>query len=253
MEKFWDTQAKLFKDDVKAVNYDPLEEELEFFILEKLLENDESVCDLGCGNGRTLIHFAQENKNCYFYGVDSSENMIEVANEQKHKLNIPNLIFLHYDACSAELPKLLPKFDKVITKRLLINLKNKTKLLAIENIYSILKENGIYIMIECFIEPLELINKIRNELNLNEIKTNVFNEYLSEDIFQEISNKFSIQDQIDFESLYYFISRIFNAYLSEGEPSYYASINKLAIKLSKLGINPIKGYSPEKLFILKKN
>ena len=107
-------------------------------------------------------------------------------------------------------------------------------------------------MIECFTEPLSKINDIRSKLNLNEITIKFFNEYLSLDFFNKIKDYFSVDQKIDFGSLYYFISRIFNAALSEGTPDYFAPMNTLAAQLIKMGINPIEQYSPEMIFVLKK-
>jgi ubiquinone/menaquinone biosynthesis C-methylase UbiE len=251
--KFWESQAQKFKGDVKAVNFDPLEEELEIFFINQLIAEQETICDIGCGNGRTLIDLALKKPKCIFYGLDFSEGMISVANEIKASLNISNITFYHLDAILDNLGNYIDiRFDKIITKRLLINLKGNDKLKAINNIHEMLRENGIYIMIECFLEPLEKINIIRQKLGLSEIKVKYFNEYLSYELLDEIKSMFMVKEIIDFESLYYFISRVFNAYISNGEPDYYAPINKLALKLTKMGIHNMTGYSPEIIILLQK-
>lgn len=251
--EFWEKQAETFKNDVNAVNFDPIQEELELFTIEKFIEDNETIFDMGCGNGRTLINLAQEKRGAVFYGADFAQGMIKAAEAERQKIGLDNLHFYHLDSVSPELPeKLGQKFDKIITKRLLINLKGRDKIKAIENIYTMLKDNGTYIMIECFTEPLKRINDIRSKINLDEIKVKYFNEYLSHDFLKNINDKFEIEESVDFASLYYFISRIFNAYLSEGNPDYYAPINKLAVELIKKGFLPIVGYSPEIIYILKK-
>jgi len=250
---FWQNQAKKFSYNVKAVNFDPIAEELELFFLDKIIVNCKSVCDLGCGNGRTIMELAKRKSNIDFYGIDSSKKMIETANRKKKELNLENVKFDSFDAASKKLLDLFDfKFDKVYTKRLLINLKGKDKIKAMENIHSLLKKNSEYIMIECFIEPLEKINKIRKKLNLEKINIHTFNEYLKNDFLVELNKKFEIKEKKDFNSLYYFISRIYNAYLSEGKPDYYAPINTLTAELIKNGINPIEGYSPETMYILSR-
>lgn len=253
MKPFWEEQAVQLKDGVGAVNFDPILDELENFFLEKLIGDDDVVCDLGCGNGRATIYLAQKKPNCLFYGIDFAGNMIMVANEQKKKFGVGNVHFRQYDATVDDLLSLLDiKFDKIISKRLLINLKAEKKFQAVRNIHSVLKDNGKFVMVECFTEPLVKINDIRSKLNLNEIAIRFFNEYLSFDFFNKISEFFVIEEKIDFGSLYYFISRIFNAALSEGTPNYFAPMNKLAAQLIKMGINPIEQYSPEIIFVLKK-
>jgi len=253
MQAFWEEQAVQLKEDVRAVNFDPILDELENFFLEELVGDNDVVCDLGCGNGRATIYLAQKKPNSLFCGIDFADNMIKVANEQKQQLNIANVYFRQHDAAADDLlPFLDIKFDKIVSKRLLINLKGDKKLKVIKNIHSLLKDNGKLIMVECFSEPLSKINNIRRKLNLNEITVKFFNEYLSFNFLHEIKDYFSVCQKIDFGSLYYFISRIFNAALSEGTPDYSAPMNMLAAQLIKMGVNPIEEYSPEMIFVLKR-
>ena len=118
-----------------------------------------------------------------------------------------------------------------------------------------LKDKGTYILIECFLEPLSRINSVRSSLGLEEIKVKHFNEYLSNDfITKNAARFFTVKDEVDFGSLYYFTSRVYNACLSKGKPDYFAEINKLAVEITKRNMNEkaIKGYSPEKMLILEK-
>jgi ubiquinone/menaquinone biosynthesis C-methylase UbiE len=251
--EFWKNQVKKHGYDVKSTNFDLLAEELELFYLEKFVNDGEVICDLGCGNGRIIIELAKKKQNTIFYGFDFVEEMVDVANEQKEKFGLRNVFFYEMSVCSEDLRvNFSSMFDKVMTKRLLINLKGDIKLKAVKNIYSILKDYGIYVMVECFIEPLAKINSIRKKLNLSEIKVKRFNQYLSKNIMKQIEVLFEVKKQIDFESFYYFMSRIFNAYLSVGEPDYLSPINKLAIELTKTGVRLVEDYSPEKIIILQK-
>jgi ubiquinone/menaquinone biosynthesis C-methylase UbiE len=253
-KEFWERQADLHKNSVQAVNYDALEEELEFFFLKDMIIDGQRVCDLGCGNGRTIFELAKQKPNSVFYGADYSENMIKVANQEKDSKGIKNVNFLNLSASSDNLITEMKSegFDVVLTKRLLINLKGEEKKKAIKNIYGLLNEKGRYLMVECFIEPLDKVNQIRALLNLERITVKPFNEYLTEQFRRYIEDLFIIEKEIDFESLYYFISRIFNAKLATGAPDYFAPINQLAIQLIKSGIAPIKGYSPEIILAMRK-
>jgi hypothetical protein len=143
-------------------------------------------------------------------------------------------------------------YDIVLGKRLLINIKGFAKLQALKNIYAMLKPNGAYIMIECFVEPLERINNIRSRLGLERINVRSFNEYLHASFIGDIGRYFDVEKLIDRGSLYYFISRVFNAYLSGGKPEYQAPINKLAAQLTLEGVQPMQGYAPEVTYLLKK-
>jgi ubiquinone/menaquinone biosynthesis C-methylase UbiE len=254
MREFWEEQAKKFGEDVNAVNFDPIEEELEMSFLKEYFSDGDVVCDVGCGNGRTLLALAAAHSGATFHGVDFAAAMIERANEAKARAGLENVHFRHFDASSSNLSELFTfKFDKILTKRLLINVKGEARQRAVDNIHAMLKDDGTYVMVECFIEPLQRINEIRAELELKEIKVREFNEYLTEDFLGSIKDRFVVENKRDFESLYYFISRVFNAHLSEGEPDYHAPINKLAARLIEAGVNPIEGYSPEVMLIMKKS
>lgn len=254
MKDFWRQQVKKYGSDIESVNFDPLAEQLELHFLKQFIKQDEIVCDMGCGNGRTLLFLARKFKKTKFIGIDYVEEMIVTAKKQQRLLKIPNITFLHADAISQDITNLFRsiKFDKVFTKRLLVNLGGEDKKKAIKNIYPILKKRGTYIMIECFLEPLKKINKIRKELGLENIYIKHFNEYLSYQFLDEIKNYFNIEKQIDFASLYYFTSRIFNASLSKGKPDYFAPINQLSVHITKKGFNILNDFSPEQMFILRK-
>jgi len=147
-KKFWEKQAEKYGNDVYAINFDAMEENLEFFFIDKLIDDNIIVSDIGCGNGRTLVELAQHKKNTIFYGTDFSTNMISVANRQKEKLGLQNVHFQVADVTAKDFSSMLPKSDIVLTKRVLINIHGKNKTKAINNIYSLLVDGGKYIMIE---------------------------------------------------------------------------------------------------------
>ena len=238
----------------RAVNFDPIDNEFAPRIIERLVPDGVAVCDVGCGNGRTTLDLASSRPNGSFVGCDFSENMIASAEEARGEAGIGNVNFRVFDATTPSLPQdMRGEFDLVLTKRLLINVKGQAKRRVLENIHSMLKVGATYILIECFDAPLERINDIRNVIGLDRIRVRPFNEYLNDEIFKEIiDGLFEEIERIDYSSLYYFISRIFNAGLSEGEPAYDAPINLLAARLVKAGVNPIQGYSPEVAYVLRR-
>jgi len=253
-KKFWIEQAKRYKNNTNAVNFDYNAEELELINIKKLLQDNKVICDMGCGNGKTIFHMLKNGIKSKFYGIDFTREMIENALRQKDILQYKDASFYNISATDSSLKdKFDFQFDTVYSKRLLINLKGKDKYKAIKNIHQILKDDGTYIMVENFIEPLDNINSVRKSLDLERIKVHHFNEYLNKDFLNEISKYFIIQKKIDFNSFYYFISRTFNALLSQTEvPSYDTDINRLAIEISKKNNFSFKGYSPQVIYVLKK-
>jgi len=256
-KKFWDKQARKHKGSVIAVNFDPLMEELEYFSLEQFINPKETICDIGCGNGLTLLRLAQKYGDSVFYGIDFSEEMIKIARSKKKTLRLKNINFYVGNIIDGDTVDMFDfSFDKIITKRLLINLRGKNKQKAICNISRMLKKDGSYLMVECFIEPLKRINEIRKKLELQKIRVKKFNEYLALKPLKRITKEyFMVEKEIDFGSLYYFTSRIYNAYLSKGKPDYFADINKIAVEVTKHKKHRdiISGYSPEKMLVLSKH
>lgn len=254
-KEFWDKQANQFGESLNAVNFDTLSEDLELQTLRSLLNPNDSVCDLGCGNGRLLSFLRDNGIAGKLVGSDFTEGMITTANKLKERdPKYQNISFYHMDATQPDLRKTLGgNFDAVITKRLLINLEtDSAREKVLQNISELLKPNGLYLMTECFEEPLCRVNKIRGKLNLDAIKVHEFNRYLTSDFMNVATQYFDVIKMVDFQSTYYFVSRVMNAYLSEGTPSYTAAINQLAVKLINEGYNLIEGYSPEVIYCLRK-
>jgi ubiquinone/menaquinone biosynthesis C-methylase UbiE len=253
MKEFWEKQALEYGEDVAAVNFDPLEDKFASALLDQLVSDGLCVADLGCGNGRTLVDLAQSRPRGTFVGYDYAENMVRVAENRRKTAALNNIHFRCFDASSQALPTdARDYFDIVIAKRLLINIKGSPKRQALKNVHDMLRPDGKFIMIECFIEPLERINEIRAGLALEQIGVRPFNEYLTRAFLKEVEVYFTVEQFLDIGSLYYFISRVFNAYLSNGKPDYFAPINQLASKLVLSGIRPMQGYAPEVTYVLKK-
>jgi len=60
------------------------------------LQGNESILDVGCGDGKITVELAQSVPQGYVLGIDSSQNMIDYA--QKQYPTLPNLQFTQMDA-----------------------------------------------------------------------------------------------------------------------------------------------------------
>lgn len=252
MKEFWEQQAIEHGDAVAAVNFDPIQENLVTTLLEELVPDGLAVADMGCGNGKALIELAGTRPKGTFAGYDFAENMVRVAEARRQSLGLTNVSFACADATEPLPAGAAGRFDMVLAKRLLINVKGPHKRVALQNVADMLKPGGTYIMVECFDAPLQRINAIRVSLGLDPIIVRAFNEYVPDAFLDDVKELFSIERLIDRGSLYYFISRIFNAHLSDGKPKYDAPINQLAGRLVSDGVYPMTGYSPEVTYVLKK-
>lgn len=251
-ESFWEEQGRKFNENLGAVNFDPREDELEKLLLSELVNNPGRFCDFGCGNGRTTIDLAKQYPDSEFHGCDFSQSMVDAANSLKEREGVANVFFEVVDGKDEMPDNYIGAFDVVMTKRMLVNLKGIQKNKAIKNIAQILKKGGTYLMVECFLEPLNRTNELRELLGMSQIKVHSFNEYLELRMLDEVGVDFDLVKHIDFESEYYYMSRVYNAALSEGNPSYDAPINMLSASLNSINRNVITGFAPEQLYIFLK-
>ena len=75
-------------------------------LIERLkLRGDETVLDLGCGDGRATALIAERLPDGSVLGVDKSANMIALAKERFPPARHPNLRFRQMDATRLELPR----------------------------------------------------------------------------------------------------------------------------------------------------
>jgi len=235
---YWNERAKKYGNTIKAVNNDVIAEQLEYNEIFKEIKGTESILDLGCGNGLLIKAIEDKFPNCKVEGVELTKGLGDLANNScKGEITI----------CSSGdpfLPDVLNKYDIIITKRLLVNLSNKDLGETLCNIRAMLKPNGKYIMVECFKEPLERVNKIRETLNLPIIKVDAkHNTYLSESFVETLPFRKKFKN--DFMSFYYLVSRTLNAKLSSAD--YNSEINNI----SKLININLEGYSPEVMWIFR--
>jgi trans-aconitate 2-methyltransferase len=78
-------------------------------MIEKLeLTGDESVLDIGCGDGKVTARIAEAVPNGRVIGIDSSESMVRFASDRFPEDVYPNLSFRCMDATQIDLPE---KFD----------------------------------------------------------------------------------------------------------------------------------------------
>ena len=110
----------------------------EYHSLAEYVKNGDKVLDIGCGNGRFL--YALQNKKAEYYGIDSSEEMIERAREK-----FPDAEFLRADAL--DLPFENNSFDKIISMAVLHHIpSNDLRSDFMREAYRVLKKDGFLIL-----------------------------------------------------------------------------------------------------------
>lgn len=221
------------------------------YILNK--QKNAKILEIGCGNGYTSKQLSEELK-VNIIGIDYCEELIEIAKKRDLAhvdFHVGNVLKLEFED---------ERFDIVYSERCLINLDTWQKQKqAIDEIYRILKKDGIYVMIECFVEGLLSVNEARKSVGLPPIEQPFHNKYFNKnELFKYIQNKFvdlGIKDKNfkkiyrpNFLSSYYFGSRVlYPSIIKNGDIEYN---NKFIEFFSYM--EPYGNYSYIQLLVLQK-
>jgi ubiquinone/menaquinone biosynthesis C-methylase UbiE len=212
------------------------------------------ILDLGCGNGYTLALLGKATPPDQFWGVDFSEELLEIARSR----GLANCALMQGDA--RQLAFETDTFDLVYTERCLINILDPSdQMQALREIARVLKPGGSYLMIECFTDGLANNNKARADCGLPPIKEAHHNLYFEKELFlEEIRDLFTCVDVTEqapefpcrwnFLSSYYFVSRVlYPSLLHGGELVRNSEVAKFFSFLPPMG-----NYSPIQAFVLNK-
>lgn len=193
-----------------------------------------NLLDIGCGNGYTDIRIAQE-VDAKITGLDFSQGMISGAQFlskrfQDCMLSMPT--FNIGNVC--KLPWGDTSFDIVISERCLLNLPDRdTQHDVILEVHRVLREGGIYIMVEGTHNGLRQLNELRVSVGLQPIpdraEDNVSSlKFEEEEIEGFLSKYFKIAKKQHF-GMYYLISRVVHPLLVFPDaPKFDAKINEVA-------------------------
>jgi len=248
-------QAKLYKASPKSTMKDLFIRGLEVSklteTLTKLSNKNTKVLEVGCGNGYTISKLSKK-LECNFVGIDSNQQMIQLASKRRLKKNI-------FSKQSILEPKFRSgMFDIVFTQRCLINLISwKSQKTALNQIHRLLKKDGFLVLLEAFDDGLKELNQARHIIGLEKISPAWHNLYINKTKLHDfIQKKFVNGDYKtkkltydNFLSSYYFGSRILYPGLLEKKSR--IKYNNKFVEFFSL-MPPLGNYSPLQLIILKK-
>jgi ubiquinone/menaquinone biosynthesis C-methylase UbiE len=218
-------------------------------ILAHYLKEGDRVLDAGCANGYTTVQLARQ-KPIRITGIDYASSMIDYANlnlGRAGRLNgsasfrVGNFLDLDFPDNS---------FDKVITKRCMINLGSadhqKTALLEA---WRVLKPGGLFLISEVTEQTADNLNRLRKRLGLETMVPLWHNCYLDEpDFLSFASNYFEIKQVRRFSSTYYVLTwAIYPFFIRNGQRNYRNLIHRLGVHLPQIG-----DWGLQKLFVLQK-
>jgi ubiquinone/menaquinone biosynthesis C-methylase UbiE len=191
IKKYWNNQARLarsatsgelrlideekdiFASSSPAVGgtlKDPVLRELEIEALSTYIRTGDTILDVGCGNGYTVLEICRRIPGARAVGIDYSAEMIRNALELRDAgyprlrtrvdFRVGDMLRLEESAAK--------KFSVVITVRTLMNLVTwKAQKAAITEIHTILKRGGTYLMLEANVESTKRLNEVRARLGLS--------------------------------------------------------------------------------------
>lgn len=207
------------------------------------------VADVGCGDGRTTIGLAKAIDDIQFLGLDYSSSMIENAKSVLLDRGLKNIGFDRLDIRDG----LRESFNLIYTTRCLINLPSwDLQKQAIQNIHAALDSDGIYLMIENFVEGQENFNKIRKDFALPEIPVREHNLFFQrERLIDFTKDIFQVDEEVNISSAYYLVSRVIYSKIcfeSGCTPDYFNEHHRYAAGL------PFSGeFGPVRLMVFRKN
>jgi len=238
IKEYWNTRGSEFKTSPEATTNDYYMRQIEIEALKSKIkiheQNIDKIADIGCGNGYSTIELAKAFPKVKFFGFDYSVVMIENAKKNAKNAGLRNIYFNVLDIIDGTIQD---KYDLIYTDRCLINLASwSDQKLALKKIADALSKNGIYLMIENFLNGQSNMNELRKFFGLTTINIREHNLFFDLDE----TKKFIKDLELEFESyenissLYYLVSRVIYSKicsLEEKQPDYYDIHHELASKL----------------------
>lgn len=249
IKSYWENRAQ-GDDSVQSTTMDIWLREIESKVVQEAIYTykPSSVCDVGCGDGRTTIKCAKKISSAKFFGFDYAESMVENARKNSRDSGVTNIEFNEGDVTN----KFSQKFDFAYSTRCLINLVDwDAQQLAIKNIQDSLNPGGIYLMIENFVEGQDNFNSLRKEFELPEIPVREHNTFFNrKELLDFLATDFDVLEEVNISSSYYLVSRIIYSAICDRDgvkPDYNDIHHVLGSQLPFLG-----EYGPVRALTLKK-
>jgi ubiquinone/menaquinone biosynthesis C-methylase UbiE len=249
IRNYWEGRAT-DDDSVQSTTQDVFLREIELKSLSERLGRyaPTRVADVGCGDGRTTIGLARTFPDSEFLGFDYSSSMVVNAMRVRKSHDVSNASFEQSDITRG----LDGFFDLVYTTRCLINLPSwELQQHALRNIHAALPPNGVYLMVENFIEGHASFNQVRKDYGLAEIPVRDHNLFFERaKLLEFIRDLFVIEEEVNISSTYYLVSRVIYSRICVDDgatPDYFDPHHRYAAGLPFCG-----EYGPVRLIAFRK-
>jgi len=237
IRKHWKTSAEsaVDADGLKATARDPFLQEVVEVAMEKWIEKDTDLLDVGCGDGASTRRFAAIARKVV--GADYIDRYVERAREES--AGISNAVFAQGDILDLSgIVREFGQFGAVTTIRCLINLPDwAAQRKALEQIAEALRSGGLYLVSEGWQEGMDGLNLRRKKAGLVPIKVAEYNTMMTRTDFEaEINRHFDI---VAYENcgFYMFMSRVVQPlFLAPDPPIHDHPLNRIGAELTVSGV-----------------
>ena len=242
----WDARARLAKSAEEITHFDTIQRKFEINVLLSYLTSQDTLLDMGCGNGYSSAFFLNVVKE--IIGGDFSSEMV---NRAKKEVTGNNIDFMQIDARSFNLNR---KFTKIITQRCLINILNwEEQKQALKNIASHLEKGGMFLMMEGVNDGRENLNKLRIKMGLEKLAGVEYNlDFKLHQTNLFLSDFFELVEFKTFGN-YEFLTRVvYPMYISPESPYYGSKFHDIAYEFVMKSEDKFPEISKLGLWVLKK-
>lgn len=222
--QYWDDRALENKDARSITHYDIHQRQFEIEFISKYLKKDQSVLEIGCGNGYTtgIINSLIAN----IKAIDFSPEMI---NRAKKEVSGENIEFTVGDVRNLNIDK---QYDVIITQRCLINILSwEMQQEGLLNIAKCLKPGGIFIMFEGSADGKRNLNTVRKTFGLKEIPKVEYNlDFEEQDLRTFMKDEFDLLEKNTFGQYEYITRVIYPLSIAPEDPQYESKFHDIALK-----------------------
>ncbi len=249
IQQHWERRGRKYGISPSASWVDETMLHHEGVILSRYLKADDRVLDAGCANGYTTLQLARL-KPIRITGIDYAPSMVDNANvnlgragslEGVATFRVGNFLKLDFPDNT---------FDKVITKRCMINLgSHEHQKTALLEAWRVLKPGGLFLISEVSEQCSDNLNHLREKFGLETMTPLWHNCYVDEgDLLKFAEPYFKVKQIKRFSSTYYVLTWVlFPFFVRNGQRNYGGWYHRLSTHLPQLG-----DWGLQKLFVLQK-
>jgi SAM-dependent methyltransferase len=188
-DQHWNERAASIENDIEVNIMDIFQRELEYDYVCRYLSRDQTMLEVGCGNGFSTQRFRDLVRHVDAF--DYAENMIERA---RARVGETNNRFIHDNLLAPE--HLTGPYDLVLCVRVLINLRDLAEQqLALRNLASLVGPQGRLVLVEGFTEGFAALSGLREKIGLTPVTPAKINFYSSlNELLPELTAGFTVED-----------------------------------------------------------